>query len=284
MSPADELAQRIDRVRRFIEVNAAEKRLSLASLAQIAGLSPFHLQRSFRAALGVSPAEYTRRVRTERFADALNQGSVTTAVYAAGFESPHSVYGKAVPPLGMTPSSRKRKGTGERIGYCIADSPLGRMMVAAAPQGICSIAFADTDEELLSELRERFAAAELHADDAPLAGAVQEVLASLHEPAAALTFPLHTRATAFQQRVWKALRAIPRGETRTYTDVAEAIGMPSAVRAVARACATNPIALAVPCHRVVGSSGALTGYRWGTDRKKKLLQLEGALRIDADAR
>ncbi len=276
IAPAQELAGKIDRVRSYIERYADEKLLSLASLAKVAGLSPCHLQRTFRAAMGVSPAEYTRRVRTERFANALDRKSVTNAVYAAGFASPRSVYGKRVTPLGMTPTARKQKASGEKIRYCFADSPLGRIVVAATDVGVCSIAFADTDEELMAELRERFAAATLYPDDAALADAVSQVLESMQEPSTALTFPLHARATAFQERVWKALQEIPRGETRSYAQVAAAIGSPTAARAVARACATNPTAIAVPCHRVVGGDGSLTGYRWGKDRKKRLLQLEGA--------
>ncbi len=274
LAPAEELSSRVDRVRTYIDNHAGEKRLPLAQLAKIARLSPFHLQRTFRAALGVTPAEYTRRVRTGLFAKALDQQSVTDAVYTAGFASPRSVYGRRTALLGMTPSARKRKAAGQRIGYCFADSPLGRMVVATAELGVCCIAFADTDEQLMAELHDRFASADLYEDQPALIQTVQEVLASLREPSGAITFPMHTRATAFQERVWQALQAIPRGETRTYAQLAAGLGSPSAARAVARACAANPVAVAVPCHRVIGTDGALTGYRWGISRKKKLLEME----------
>lgn len=167
-----------------------------------------------------------------------------------------------------------RRGQAEIIRYSIADSPLGRMLVAAMAQGVCNIAFADTDDALLRELRQRFAASDLQQDADALGEQVQAVLACLNKPALAVYLPLHVRSTAFQDRVWKALQAIPRGETRTYAQVAQSIGQPAAVRAVARACATNPVAVVVPCHRVLGNGGALTGYRWGLERKRKLLDLE----------
>lgn len=160
------------------------------------------------------------------------------------------------------------------IRYAMSSSPLGRMLVAATNYGVCCIAFADTDDALVCELRERFAAAERHEDWAAMGTQVSTVLASLEELPKAMQLSLHIRATAFQDRVWTALRAIPRGETRTYAQVAASIGQPTAVRAVARACASNPVAIAVPCHRVVGSNGALTGYRWGVERKRRLLEIE----------
>lgn len=198
---------------------------------------------------------------------------VTEAIYAAASKASSSAYGPGN-RAGVTGGSRRQSGRGEIIRYSIADSPLGRMLVAATSQGICSIAFADTDDALLQELRERFAAADLQQEADALSEYVQAVLAGLEEPAIALTLPLHVRSTAFQERVWKALQAIPRGETRTYTQVAQSIGQPAAARAVARACATNPVAVVVPCHRVLGSGGVLTGYRWGLERKQKLLDLE----------
>ena len=236
-------------------------------------LSPFHLQRTFRAALGVSPAEYARRLRAERLADALLDGSVTDAVYAAGFQSPSRVYAKRAVE-GMTPGERKRLGEHQHIRFSIVDSPLDRMLVAATDRGVCLIAFDTSDDVLQEELRTRFAAAELEEDNERLVEHVTTVLLHLSESSTAKRLPLHVRATAFQQRVWRALEAIPRGETRTYAQLAAEIGSPKAVRAVGSACGANPVAPVVPCHRVVGSNGSLTGYRWGKERKAKLLGME----------
>ena len=277
VAPQAELAARIELARLFLEERIEEGPVSLAMLANVAGVSPFHLQRSFRQALGVSPAEYGRRLRAERFSRALAEGrqNVTGAMYTAGFQSASRVYAKTN-SLGMAPGALRRKGEHEVIRYSVSDSPLGRMLVAATARGVCSIAFGDTDAELEAELRGRFAAAELLPDDTALAEAVGAVLDTLQESPGAVALPMDVRATAFQQRVWKALQAIPRGETRTYTQVAVSIGQPTAARAVARACATNPAAVVVPCHRVVGADGSLTGYRWGRERKRKLLDMESA--------
>ncbi|SEC23860.1 bifunctional DNA-binding transcriptional regulator/O6-methylguanine-DNA methyltransferase Ada [Terriglobus roseus] len=271
--PEQEAAARIDIVRRYLQQHATEGAVTLQKLAEIAGLSPFHLQRIFRAAMGVSPAEYARRLRAERFADALLEGSVTEAVYAAGFQSASQVYAKRVAD-GMTPGARKRLGEHQHIHYSIVDSPLDRMLVAATDRGVCLIAFDTSDEVLREELRSRFAAAELEEDSGRLAEHARTVLLHLSESSTAKRLPLHVRATAFQQRVWKALEAIPHGETRTYAQLAAEIGSPKAVRAVGSACGANPVAPVVPCHRVVGSNGSLTGYRWGKERKAKLLEME----------
>jgi AraC family transcriptional regulator of adaptative response/methylated-DNA-[protein]-cysteine methyltransferase len=273
VAPEAKVAERIERVRLLIERNV-DGDVSLAALAKVAGLSPFHLQRVFRAALGVSPAGYARSIRAGRLATSLESSTITEAIYAAGYNSPSGVYAKRN-PLGMTPGERQRQGEHLHIRYSIADSPLDRMIVAATDRGVCLIAFDESDEVLRTELRARFAAAELIEDDAALAEHVTTVLADMTEPAAARSLPLHVRATAFQQRVWDGLRAIPRGETRTYSQLAQAIGAPDAVRAVGTACGANPVAPFVPCHRVVGKDGSLTGYRWGKARKKKLLEMEG---------
>ena len=273
--PEQEAAARVDTVRRYLEVHAAEGAVTLRQLAQVAGLSPFHLQRVFRAAMGVSPAGYARRLRAERFAEALTDGSVTQAVYAAGFQSPSQVYAKRA-AAGMTPGERKRMGEHQHIRYSIVDSPLDRMLVAATDRGVCLIAFDTSDDVLREELRARFAAAELEEDNNRLSEHVKTVLLHLSESPTAKHLPMHVRATAFQQRVWKALEAIPHGETRTYAQLAESIGSPKAVRAVGSACGANPLAPVVPCHRVVGSNGSLTGYRWGKERKAKLLEMEKA--------
>lgn len=273
--PEQEAAARVDRVRRYLEQHAEEGAVTLAVLATIAELSPFHLQRVFRAAMGVSPAEYARRLRAERFAEALQAGSVTEAVYAAGFQSPSQVYAKRA-ATGMTPGARKRLGEHQHIRYSIVDSPLDRMLVAATDLGVCLIAFDTSDDVLREELHSRFAAAELEEDNGRLADHAKTVLQHLSESPTAKRLPLHVRATAFQQRVWKALEAIPHGETRTYAQLAAEIGAPKAVRAVGSACGANPVAPVVPCHRVVGSNGSLTGYRWGKERKAKLLEMERA--------
>jgi AraC family transcriptional regulator of adaptative response/methylated-DNA-[protein]-cysteine methyltransferase len=273
-APGAQLAARLNRVRRHIEQHP-DADLSLPALATLAELSPFHLQRTFRAALGVSPAAYARSIRTNRLKSALEQTTITDAIYAAGFNSPSSIYSKRN-PLGMSPGARQRGGEHQHIRYSIVDSPLDRMIVAATGCGVCLIAFDTSDEVLRTELSARFPAAELLEDNNALAHHVKTVLADMTEPAAAHTLPLHVRATAFQQRVWDALRAIPRGETRTYSQLAAAIGAPNAVRAVGTACGANPVAPYVPCHRVLGKDGALTGYRWGKPRKQKLLEIEGA--------
>jgi AraC family transcriptional regulator of adaptative response/methylated-DNA-[protein]-cysteine methyltransferase len=271
-APQAELAARIERVRLHIE-QECEGDVSLPALAKIADLSPFHLQRVFRTALGVSPAAYARSVRARKLVNALEYNTVTEAIYAAGYNSPSGVYAKRN-PLGMTPGERQRHGEHQHIRYSIVDSPLDRMIVAATDRGVCLIAFDESDEVLRTELRARFAAAELVENDDALAAHVQTVLADMTEPAAIRNLPLHVRATAFQQRVWDGLRTIPRGETWTYSQLAQAIGAPAAVRAVGTACGANPVAPFVPCHRVLGKDGSLTGYRWGKARKKKLLEME----------
>jgi AraC family transcriptional regulator of adaptative response/methylated-DNA-[protein]-cysteine methyltransferase len=184
------------------------------------------------------------------------------------------LYEGADAKLGMTPSAMRAGGAGVAIRYAIAKSPLGKMLVAATGRGVCAVAFADSNAELVEDLRGRFAKAKIVRDDAGLADAVRGVAVHLSEHAGAAALPMDVRATAFQERVWRELRAIPRGETRTYAQIAKQIGKPKAVRAVAGACAANPVAVVVPCHRVVGSDGKLTGYRWGVERKRLLLEAE----------
>ncbi len=274
--PAQQAAARIDQVIQAIHAGLkASRTASLAELAAIAGLSTFHLQRSFRAALGVTPAQYARRVRAERFSRQLagQAATVSEALYAAGYGSASQAYAPAN-GTGLTPGGLWRGGRGESIRYSIADSALGRVLVAATVKGICAVAFADDDASLLQEMRGRFPLACLSEDAGTLGAAMAAVMTCLQESTIAINLPLHVRATAFQQRVWQALWAIPCGETRTYATVAAEIGQPSAARAVARACASNPLAVLVPCHRVVGAGGALSGYRWGIERKQKLLAME----------
>jgi AraC family transcriptional regulator of adaptative response/methylated-DNA-[protein]-cysteine methyltransferase len=261
----------------YIERNL-DSTIKLEKLGGVMGLSTFHAQRLFRKYLGISPREYQQARRMERFRQNLATGdSVTTAMYEAGFASSSRLYESANQHLGMTPTEYRRGGSGTVIRYAIADSPLGKMLVAATDVGVCVTAFGSLASELEDDLAARFPLSKLERDPNGLGEAVKNILAQMTEHPVALELPLDVRATAFQRRVWDALRRIPRGETRTYSQIAREIGQPTAVRAVARACATNPVAVVVPCHRVIGSDGTLTGYRWGIERKKKLLELERAM-------
>jgi len=265
--------------------NAAPVRL--ADLAHATGANRLALLRAFRRVLGVTPGEFARAQRVARFKDALHPAGpqqsgaparrITDAIYEAGFGSSSRLYESSSDSLGMTPRTLRAGGAGLVIRYTTAASPLGRMLVAATPAGVCSIAFGHDDAALIADLRQRFYKAELVAargNTGWLADAVAFVLSQTTEHPLAAAFPLDVRATAFQQRVWKALRQIPRGETRSYSQIAREIGRPTAVRAVAAAIGANPVALAVPCHRVIGKDGSLTGYRWGLERKQKLLAAE----------
>jgi AraC family transcriptional regulator of adaptative response/methylated-DNA-[protein]-cysteine methyltransferase len=260
----------------YIERNI-ENTIKLDKLGKIVGLSAFHTQRLFRRYLGISPRQYQQARRMESFRkNLLTNDSVTTAMYESGFTSSSRLYESANEHLGMTPTEYRAGGKNVAIHYAIADSPLGKMLVAATDAGICLVAFGSLESELEDELASRFPASTRNRDERELGSAVKQILAQMTEHPVALELPLDVRATVFQRRVWEALRRIPRGETRTYSEIAKEIGQPTAVRAVARACATNPVAVVVPCHRVIGSDGTLTGYRWGVDRKKKLLELEQA--------
>ena len=266
-------AQAVTRARRLLD--DADGVLTLAELSKRVGVSPFHLQRLFKRATGLSPREYHSARRMQQLKHGLRKGDdVTTALYDAGFGSPSRLYEKAGQQMGMTPGVYRRGGAGMVIQYAVVPSPLGRLLVAATARGLCAVRFGEIVSELEHELREEFGAAEIHRDDGALQPYVQPLIASLQGQTTSMELPLDVRATAFQKKVWEALRQIPMGETRSYTDVAVAIGDPKAVRAVARACANNPVALAVPCHRVVRSDGELAGYRWGIERKKKLLEKE----------
>jgi AraC family transcriptional regulator of adaptative response/methylated-DNA-[protein]-cysteine methyltransferase len=258
-------------------IEAAETIPSLEALAERSGYSRFHFLRMFRDHTGLTPRSYAEGVRARRLQAALGGGArVADAVLDAGYGSESRVYEKTGALLGMTPGAVRRGGAGEVIRTAFADCPFGRLLVGATGMGVCFIGFAEPDAALLGDLRQRFPRAEVVADDSALAGTVRSVLGFLDEPRLALDLPLDLRGTAFQQRVWRALRQIPPGETRTYGEVAAAIGDPRAVRAVARSCATNPVSLAVPCHRVIGKDGDLTGYRWGVPRKRALLEKERA--------
>ena len=248
---------------------------SLDTLAARSGYSRFHFLRMFRDHTGVTPRSFAERVRAQRLQAALMAGTrVADAVADAGFGSESRVYEHTGRLLGMTPGALRRGGAGETIRTALADGPYGRVLVGTTDRGVCFLGFAEPDDALLGDLRRRFPQAQIVPDDAALAATVQRVLAYLDEPSAGIALPLDLRGTAFQQRVWSALCRIPPGETRSYAEVAAMIEAPRAVRAVARSCATNPVSLAVPCHRVVGSDGSLTGYRWGVPRKRALLERE----------
>jgi AraC family transcriptional regulator of adaptative response/methylated-DNA-[protein]-cysteine methyltransferase len=250
---------------------------ALAALARrLGGGSPYHLQRNFKRLVGVTPREYAEACRLKSVKRRLRQGGdVTGAMIDAGYGSSSRFYERAAPKLGMTPAVYRRGGAGMQIRYTTVDSPLGRLLVGATARGVCAIAMGSTDAELEQGLAREYPAAAIDRDAGSLSQWMKRVLAHVEGRRPRLDLPLDVQATAFQWQVWQALSAIPYGETRTYGDIAKAIGRPSASRAVARACAVNPVALAIPCHRVVPAAGGDGGYRWGSHRKKALLMREG---------
>ena len=262
---------------RFIEQHLDES-LTLDRLGKGFHQSPFHLQRRFKAVLGITPREYADSCRLRLLKRNLQAGdSVTRAMYDAGYGSSSRLYEKTASQLGMTPDKYRRGAIAAAIRYTCADSPLGRMLIAATERGICSIQFARSDGELMTGLKREFPFAARKADEGGLQSWVNALLRHLRGKDLDASLPLDIRATAFQRRVWAYLQSIPFGATRSYSEVAKAIGRPSATRAVARACATNPVAVAIPCHRVVRQDGSMGGYRWGIERKKTLLEMEQAV-------
>ena len=272
-------ADAASRVRQACEAIAVrpEARWTSAALAKAGGTSVVQLQRAFRRVLGIAPRDYVAACRQRRFLDAVRNGHrVTDAVYEAGYGSSSRVYGSVTLP-GMTPATYGRGGAGAEIRWLAADSPVGRVLVASTTRGLCAVRAGASDQGLLRALREEFPHARIASAPAPeLAPLVDAALAVARATDVPAHLPVDIRGTAFQWRVWRALTQIPRGETRTYTEVARAIGQPASVRAVARACATNPIALVVPCHRVLRADGHLGGYRWGLEMKDALLAAESA--------
>jgi len=259
---------------RFIEQHLDEP-VTLDRLGKEFHQSPFHLQRRFKAVLGITPREYADSCRLRLLKRNLQAGdSVTRAMYDAGYGSSSRLYEKTASQLGMTPDKYRRGAIAASIRYSCADSPLGRMLVAATERGICAIQFARTDGELIEGLKREFPFATRKSDDGGLQSWVDALLRHMRGKDLDSSLPLDIRATAFQRRVWAYLQSIPFGATRSYLQVAKGIGRPTAVRAVARACATNPVAVAIPCHRVVREDGSMGGYRWGIERKKALLELE----------
>ncbi|MDE3127435.1 MAG: methylated-DNA--[protein]-cysteine S-methyltransferase, partial [Gemmatimonadota bacterium] len=239
------------------------------------GCSPYHLQRTFKRAVGISPREYQDALRQRRFTERLRAGdTVSRATYEAGYGSSSRVYGQRDVRAGMTPASYRRRAAGQRVRYAVVAVPMGRLLVAFTDEGVCAVALGDDDATLERTLRTDFSAAEIVRAGTRDRDWVAAVAALARGDAPERTVPLDVRGTAFQWKVWKALQRIPRGQTRSYAEIARAIGAPSAVRAVASACARNPVAVVVPCHRVVRSTGELGGYRWGVERKAALLGRE----------
>jgi len=270
---AELVAQACRRIETAIEEAAEEPRLDV--LATAAGMSPYHFHRVFKAVTGLTPKAYgaarrARRVRAELPAS----GSVTEAIYGAGYNSSGRFYAVSTDLLGMTPSAFRAGGKGAAIRFAVGESSLGAILVAATETGICAISLGDDPQVLVQELQDRFPDAHLIGGDAAFEDHVAKVVGFVEAPGTGLGLPLDIRGTAFEQRVWQALREIPPGTTASYGEIAERIGAPKSARAVARACAANVLAVAIPCHRVVRSDGALSGYRWGVARKRALLARE----------
>ena len=258
-------------------INAAGARITLESLSKTQHVSPDQLERSFKSVMGISPRQYADAHRMRHLKSRLKKGDdVTTALYDAGFGSSSRLYERAPSHLGMTPATYRQGGKGMDMQYTIADSPLGRLLVAATDKGVSALYLGDRDAALKSSLEKEYPRATIAENKNGMkkwVGAIVDHLRG-HEPH--LDLPTDVQATAFQRRVWEELRRIPYGTTRTYAQVAKAIGKPRAIRAVARACATNPVSVVVPCHRVVRADGNLAGYRWGIDRKAALLKHESS--------
>lgn len=274
-SQRDPNAQIVENVCRYIDTHPDDA-VTLEALGRALGISPFHLQRTFKAFTGITPRAYADSRRLNSLKAGLRQGhSVTRSLYDAGYGSSSRLYERASSQLGMTPARYGKQGSGVTIHYTIATTPIGKMLLAATERGVCSIRFGALVEPLERDLRTEFPKAEIFRSDRTLAEQVKALRAIMQGDSSA-SLPLDIQATAFQRRVWQALQSIPRGETKSYSAIAADIGQPKAARAVARACAANPVAVAIPCHRVVREDGSSGGYRWGAERKKKLLTLEAA--------
>jgi AraC family transcriptional regulator of adaptative response/methylated-DNA-[protein]-cysteine methyltransferase len=258
-------------------IKISDEMLSLDGLAQAAGMSGSHFHRVFKRVTGVTPKAYAAQHRAQRVRDELARSqSVTDVIYGAGFSSNGRFYAEALQTLGMTPTKFRMGGKGELIRFAVGECSLGAILVAATDKGICAVMLDDDPEQLLRELQDRFSKAQLIGGDPDFEHWMAKAIGLVERPALGLELPLDVRGTAFQRRVWEALRAIPIGETASYTEIAARIGAPKAVRAVAQACGSNPIAVAIPCHRVVRNDGALSGYRWGIERKRALLEREAS--------
>ena len=266
---------------RFIEQHLDEP-ISLARLGSEFHHSPFHLQRTFKAVLGITPRAYAESVRLNHLKQNLRAGhTVTRAMYDAGYSSSSRLYERTASQLGMTPDKYRRGAIAAPIRYTVTDSAFGRLLIAATDKGICAIQFADSDDELEHGLKHEFPFAARRRDDEGMLKWRDQLLRRMKGQKLHTTLPLDIQATAFQRRVWTYLQSIPFGATRSYGEVAKGIGQPTASRAVARACATNPVAIAIPCHRVVRETGEMGGYRWGADRKKAILEMENEVHATA---
>jgi AraC family transcriptional regulator of adaptative response/methylated-DNA-[protein]-cysteine methyltransferase len=273
-------AEAVARVCRFIEEtlrsgSGDEGELSLEALARRVDLSAHQLQRAFKKLVGISPREYVDAHRMRRIKNSLQKGKdVTTALYDAGFGSSSRLYERASKQMGMTPGTYRRGGKGMTISYTTTDTPFGLILVAATERGVSAVYLGDDEKKLEAALKKEYPQATLQRGDAALKNWVAPIVNHLRGREVWMDLPTDVQATAFQRRVWDELRKIPYGTTRTYTEVAKLIGKPEAVRAVARACATNPVSIVVPCHRVVRTDGKLAGYRWGLGRKEALIEFE----------
>lgn len=271
---ADSHAALAQRICRLIEANSAEA-LTLETISEQVGVSAQHLQRIFKRIVGISPRQYQDAVRLRQLKTQLRKGdSVTTAQYEAGYNSSSQLYERAATQLGMTPASYRKGGQGAQIVTTMVETTLGQLLIAATTRGLCAVRLGDSAEVLQAELQNEFPHAEIHHDETPFQSTVESLVQYLSGKNVALNLPLDIQATAFQRRVWEELQGIPYGETRSYSELAAAIAQPKAVRAVARACAANPVALVIPCHRVIRGDGSLSGYRWGLARKEALLTQE----------
>jgi AraC family transcriptional regulator of adaptative response/methylated-DNA-[protein]-cysteine methyltransferase len=256
-------------------IETTEELLNLDALAESAGMSRFHFHRVFKSVTGVTPKAYAVAHRAQRVREELPRSrSVTEAIYGAGFNSSGRFYSSSSQVLGMTPTRFRAGGRGASIRFAVGECSLGSILVAATDKGVCAILLGDEPEALVDDLQDRFPAAKLFGGDRDFEQWVAKVVGFVEAPSLGLDLPLDVRGTAFQQRVWQALRKIPPGSTATYSEIAKRIGAPKSVRAVAQACASNAIAVAIPCHRVVRTDGSLSGYRWGVQRKRALLDRE----------
>jgi AraC family transcriptional regulator of adaptative response/methylated-DNA-[protein]-cysteine methyltransferase len=273
-------AKLIERICKYVEANLDEK-LTLQNLSRQAGLSPFHFQRTFKRILGISPRQYVEARRLERVKRSLTNGeTVTNSLYGAGFTSKSRLYEKTPPQLGISPGLFRRGGQGLHIQYTIVDSGIGRILLAATERGACAVCMGASDDAVEAALKEDYYAADLHRDDVGMRKWAEALLSYFNGHEFPRDLPLDLQATAFQWKVWKEIQSIPYGQTATYSSIAKSLGAPQAARAVARACATNPVAIVIPCHRVIGKDGSLRGYGWGVKRKKTLLSLENKAQSD----
>ncbi len=267
-------ADLVDRICKYIDANF-DKRITLTGLSAHVGISPYHLQRTFKRVLGISPRQYTEALRLERMKLSLRNGeTVNNAIYDAGFSSRSRLYEKAHTQLGVSPGTLRRGGEGLQIDYTIVDSPLGRLLIGATERGICAVCMGGSDSAVEAALMEDYSAAALHRNDNGMKNWAASFMKYFSGQRFPPDLPIDVKATAFQWKVWREIQSIPYGGTATYSGIARTLGEPDGSRAVANACASNPVALVVPCHRVIGKDGGLRGYKWGTKRKQALLSLE----------